>query len=81
MISQLNTIFSNSVHNFCLTAKEVFGQVVIAALEKRKKDGAPPGEYLFIDALLDSGLPDDVIYADALGYLIGGFHTTGLGEY
>ena len=62
------------------TAKEKFGEVVVAALEKRKKDGAPSGEFLFIDALLDSGLPEDVIYADALSYLIGGFHTTGLGE-
>lgn len=55
--------------------------VIAKAVADRKKKGAPSGEHLFIDALIDSGFSDDVIIADGITYVVGGFHTTGYGKY
>ena len=54
--------------------------VMREAIEKRRKNPPKDGEYLLIDALLESGLSNKVIEADALTFLIGGFHTTGLSK-
>ncbi len=51
------------------------------AVNERRKNPAKGGEYLLIDALLESDLSEQVIIADAVSFLIGGFHTTGLSKY
>ncbi|XP_062570148.1 cytochrome P450 20A1-like [Saccostrea cucullata] len=47
---------------------------IIKNCKKHKKD---PNEYLLIDALLESTTDEELVFSDALTYVIGGFHTTG----
>ena len=51
------------------------------AMDLRKKNPPHAGEYLLIDALLESDFSTEVQLADALLYLVAGFHTTGLCMY
>ena len=63
------------------TAKEEMYAVIREAIEKRRMSPPKDGEYLLIDALLESGLSSKIVEVDALTFLIGGFHTTGLSKF
>ena len=55
--------------------------IIRDAIAFRRKHRAPPGEHLLLDVLLENDFSDDIIFADALTYGMGGFHTTGFGMY
>ena len=51
--------------------------IIRDAISNRRKNPAPPGEHLLIDAQLESDLTDDVIFADMLLFVIGAYHEVG----
>ena len=55
--------------------------IIRDAIALRRKHPAPPGEHLLLDVLLENDFSDDIIFADAVTYAIGGFHTTGYGTF
>jgi hypothetical protein len=50
-------------------------------IDARKNSTDTSKDLPFIDALLSAHLPEEATYADAVGFLIGGFHTSGYCEY
>ena len=55
--------------------------VIHNAIALRRKNPAPPGERLLLDVLLENDFTGDVIFADAMTYVVGGFHTIGYGTF
>ncbi|XP_011402919.2 PREDICTED: cytochrome P450 20A1-like [Amphimedon queenslandica] len=50
---------------------------VILSVVKKRKDGTETEEVPFVDALLQSQVPDDQIISDAVTFMVGGLHTSG----
>ena len=51
------------------------------AIQLRKRNPPDANEYLLIDALLESDFSEEVKLSNAVTYMVGGFHTTGLCVY
>ena len=61
-------------------AVERIKRAVLALVDERRQElkvGAATSERLFIDELLQSDASSELVYSDALTFLVGGFHTTG----
>ena len=70
-----------AVLSFLLADKKIMHDTMQKVLEDRRNNPPQGSERLFIDALLESDMPEETQKNDMIAVLIGGFHTTGLCEW
>ena len=76
-----DTVIITHVLNGLNSGIEKMWAIIRDAISHRRKNPAPPGEHLLIDALLQSDHSDDVIFADLLVFAVGAYYTVAYGKH